>query len=453
MKKISEISNEAKLRIIMYMGMVIRLYYIIASPVIQSRQYDLGTASPEENILTGHLGYIYYLNINKHFPDFDPRQVYQFFHPPLHHIIEALWMSVIKLFTNTQSVIVEWLQVPTFIYSCVILLAVLGIVKELKLGEKASLITMIIVAFQPSLIFMAGSLNNDGLTFMFQFLIIYMTIKWYNHRNSFNIMMLALYFGLGMLSKLSAGMLAVPVAFVFLYVFVEEWIKNKKFPIESFWQYVIFGIICIPLGLAWAVRCLILFDMPLNYVNHLPEDSWQYVGNYSMIQRFFIPNPVGFISNLAHGRIGYGENMWVQLFRTAALGECDLQEFPFVAKILLMLMVVIAFIIALACFIAFVRVFVFGKENDYSCLSPAIRLFMIIMYVVLFGCFVSFCVNYPHQCTMNFRYIVPLVLTPAMSLGMIMENKNNLMSKIINICLGAYVVMSVITIVIWGCIN
>lgn len=66
---------------ILLMGILLRLYYILATPVIQSRQYDLGSVDAEQGIFTGHLGYIFYLFTKKGLPDFDPREVYQFFHP------------------------------------------------------------------------------------------------------------------------------------------------------------------------------------------------------------------------------------------------------------------------------------------------------------------------------------------------------------------------------------
>ena len=405
------------------------------------RSYSIKTIRSWQRISFGE--YIYYLNTYGHFPDFDPREVYQFFHPPLHHSIEALWLSVVGIFTDNQATAVEWLQVPTLIYSCIILLAVYGIAKEMKLTDKASAIVMTIVAFHPSLIFMAGSLNNDGLSFMFQFLIIYTVIKWYNDRKILNIVFIALSIGLGMISKLSAGMLAIPVAFVFIYVFVRQWKEEKAFPAKIFIQYLIFAVICIPIGLSWALRCFIRFNMPLNYVNHLPVDSWQYVGDYSYMERFFLPNPVTLLSNLKNGSIGLGENMWVQLFRTAALGECDLSEFPLVSKIIMMLMILAAFIIALWAFIDFVKVFILGRK------SP-ITIFLIITYAVLVVFFINFCINYPHQCTMNFRYIVPTVLIPALAMGINADSSN---SKAVNTIRSAaligYSIISFLTILCW----
>lgn len=431
-------------------GALLRLYYIWATPVIQQRQYDLGTAVPSDGIFTGHLGYIFYLFTNKVLPGFDPREVYQFFHPPLHHIISALWMKFISLFTNDQRLWVESLQVLPFLYSVLIVFIIWQICKKWKLSDGPLLVVMSIVSFHPSLIFMAGSINNDCLSLLFQFLTIWFTLCWYEKRDYKNIIGIALSISLGMITKLSVGMFAIPVGFLFLYVFIKEW-KKDGFPIKRLVQYIVFGLVCIPIGLSWAVRCLIRFDMPLTYVNHLPKESWQYVGNYTFVERFFIPNPIEFIMNLAHGSIGFGENVWVQMFRTAALGECDLSSFPFWGKGIALLMIAVAFLIAIWSFVTLLRVFVFGKNEKYSVLDLGNRCFWLLCYITLFVSYLNFCYNFPHQCTMNFRYMVPTVLFPAVSAGIWMQNTKKMKClKVLGILTTVYVLVSFLTVVVWS---
>lgn len=481
MKK--RVTDNFKLNGIMVTGILLRLYYILATPVIQSRQYDLGSAVPEEGIFTGHLGYIFYLFTNKGLPDFDPREVYQFFHPPLHHTVSALWMGVVSLFTDNRHLWMEWLQVLPLVYSVLILFVIRQICKEFKLQGKALLFVMLVVSFHPSLIFMAGSINNDCLALLFQFATIWLALCWYRNRSYKNILGIAFCISLGMLTKLSVGMFAIPVAFLFLYVLITEWrekvqgtqssitaaggvrIKEgaqyriwKCIPGKRILQYVVFGAVCIPIGLSWAVRCLLRFGMPLTYVNHLPEESWQYVGNYSLLERFFIPNPITFLSNLAHGSLGFGENVWVQLFRTAALGECDLSTFPFWGKMIALLMLAVAFVLAVWAFVLFIRVFVFGKQKDFPVLDMGKRCFWLIGYAVLFISYLNFCYNFPHQCTMNFRYMVPTVLYPALAAGLAMQHRletdetQGARPKWC-ICLqgltAAYAVISILTIIVW----
>jgi len=235
---LKKIADETKIKIILLVGIILRIYYVIATPVVQNRQYDLGSVDASQNIFTGHLGYIYYLFTYRHVIETDPREIYQFFHPPLHHGIEAFWLSLINIFTKDFTKQIEWLQVPVLAYSIVLLFVVLELLKELDFNVEAKIIVIAIVAFHPTLIFMAGSLNNDGLSVLFQFMIIWLTVRWNKNKTCTNIIWIALSIGFGMLTKLSVGLMAIPVAFVFAYSFVAEWTDNKKFPLIRFFQYV-----------------------------------------------------------------------------------------------------------------------------------------------------------------------------------------------------------------------
>lgn len=412
------ISNKTKNLIVVLLGLALRFCYVIATPVLQKNQYDIGSVDASQGIFTGHLGYIYYLYANRRLPDFDPREVYQFFHPPLHHGIEALWLSIGNFFTKDFAVQLEWLQIPTLIYSCLIVFVTWKLVKELGVSDNRQWIVLGVIALHPTLIYMAGSLNNDGLSLLFQFAVIWFVVRWYKNRTTPNIVWIALAISLGMLTKLSASLMAIPTAFVFLYVFVAEWKELGSFPIKRFIQYVVFGVICVPLGMSWAVRCKLKFDMPLAYVNKLPEDSWQYIGDYTLWQRFGIPNPIEFIKNLSHGSIGFGENMWVQLFRTAALGEMDLSELSMTLKVLSMLLILVTTVVALIAFVKFIRLF---RTDGYE---RAIKWFMIIIYFVQVISFVRFCYGYPHQCTLNFRYMVPVLIPQAIALAEVRRTRN-----------------------------
>lgn len=443
------ISEKAKRWIIVLLGTLIRLYYVCAVPVVQTRQYDLGSAVPSDGIFTGHLGYMFYLFTYKRLPDFDPREVYQFFHPPLHHIIEALWMNIVNIFTTDFETVLEWLQIPTLIYSALVLVVAGFILSELKCKDSTSLIVLIILAFHPSYIFMAGSINNDGLALLFQFLIILFVIRWYKNRTTSNIIWIALSIGFGMLTKLSVALLAIPVAFVFISTFIEETREYSRFATKRFIQYLLFGIICVPIGMAWAVRCNIRFGMPLTYVNKLPNDSWQYIGNYSLWERFGVPNLVGLIKNLANGSLGFGENMWIQLFRTSALGECDLSQFPLGGKLIAMLMILVSGLIAIWALICFVKTYLIDKQKETTNrIGWIIKWFLILIYILSFGSYIKFCYSYPHQCTMNFRYMLLTVFIPAVGFKTVKDNKTcNLLGKSI---LLAYSCISIVLVGMWS---
>lgn len=429
--------------LVMGAGILLRFLYILFGSV-EDRQYDPGSVDLGQNIMTGHMGYIYYLFTNKSLPDFDPRTVYQFFHPPLHHMLEAMELTVCNLFTDSDRILRESLQILPFIYSVLTLIVLYGICKRMKLKEKALTVVMAIFAFHPTLIWLAGSVNNDCLSVLFIVLSIYTTLVWMEEKTYGHIIAIAFSVSLGMVTKLSVSLMAFPIGAVFVYVFVKEW-KENGFPMPRFMQYVAFAAVCVPIGLSWAFRCYVMFGMPLNYVNELPVDSWQYVGNYSLMERFFIPNPVEFLQSLMHGSLGFGENMWVQLFRTAALGECDLTGASFLLKVVSLLMIAVAGVLALVAFYYFIRVF---GSRKYE-MSFTARWLMILTYVVLFASYVQFCVNYPHQCTMNFRYIIPTIIPPALALGMWMQKRQEKKHIVISCAVACYAVCASVLTILW----
>ena len=444
MERIKNILKSPKFVIVF--GSIIRTLYVLFTKVVENRQYDIGSVPPDKEALSGHLGYIFYLYQNKALPNFDPRTVYQYFHPPVHHILEASWIAVCSLFTKDELALIECLQIPTLVYSVLILIVAYGILKELKLSEISSCVVLGIIAFHPSFIFMAGSINNDGLMFLFMFLTMYTTIRWYNKRNMLNIILIAFSIGLGMLTKLSAGLLAVSTAFVFLYVLIES-IKKKDW-LRIVLQYVIFGIVCVPIGLCWEIRCYLKFDMPLNYAYELSKDSWQYVGDHTLMEIFFIPNPITLFSNLIHGSLGMGENMWVQMFRTSALGECDLSMFPLWGKLVAMANILTGLIVAMIAFVAFAKMIYDCIRKKSDIFDFAMVAYLLISYLALVAFYLSFIYGYRFECTMNFRYILPTVFLPALPLGLY-TGENKKMHLPIGIILFGYALMSCLNVLVW----
>ena len=427
----SRITPKNSILLILLAGILIRVLYVIFMPVVNLAQYDLGTVDLEGNVLTGHLGYVFYLFKNHALPNFDPREVYQFNHPPIQPILGALWVSLSSLFTDNLQVLKESLQFLTLIYSVVTLMAFERILHETDISDHAKEGALFLFAFQPTLIMTAGSLNNDGIGLMFQMLSVWFAIRWYKNRKYKDILLLALMIGLGMLSKLSAGLIAVPVAAMFIYAFAEDWKKSGKFPKKTFLQYVIFGIVCVPLGLSWAMRCLMKFDMPITYIAYLPVTSPQYVGNYSDFERMFLPNPVTLLKNLASGSIGMGWNVWVQMFRTSALGECDLSLFSMAGKLSCFLMMVMNFFVAVVAFVKGIGVYGLNKlSSDRK--TPGnylLRLFWLLSWAVMVYSYFSFAYTYPHECSMNFRY-VQFAMVPGLVLWALWDKKRENAEKV-----------------------
>ena len=66
---------------------LLKFFYVCYTPITR-RQHDVGKFGDTDN----HAGYITYLLQHHQLPDFDPRGHWQFYHPPLHHMISALWL-------------------------------------------------------------------------------------------------------------------------------------------------------------------------------------------------------------------------------------------------------------------------------------------------------------------------------------------------------------------------
>ncbi len=442
--------------VIILAGILVRLLYVIFMPVVNFAQYDIGTVDMDNDVLTGHLGYAFWLAKYKALPGFDPRQVYQFNHPPVHHILCALWISFVGLFTDKTQSLMEAAQYVTLIYSVVTLLVFDRILCETRVSEKGRALALMIFAFQPTLIMTAGSLNNDGAGFMFQMLAIWMALRWHRTKSYKDIIGVAMSIGIGMLSKLSAGLIAVPIGILFIYDFIIEWIKGKKFPAKRFVQYMIFGMICVPIGLSWVIRCYVKFGMPPTYIAFLPDTSPQYVGMYSDFQRMFFPNPVELLKNLSHGSIGMGWNIWIQMFRTGALGECDLADFSTIGKLSCFAMMFINLVVAVWAFVAFIRVYILGKlfkigkENEPAAeKDAALRLLWVFSWLVMMYSYFSFAYTYPHECSMNIRYVQFVMVPPIIAMAICDRGNKKVTGIIRNIVLIGYVAFSLVTIVNW----
>jgi len=65
-----------------------------------------------------HAGYITYLLQHHQLPDFDPRGHWQFYHPPLHHMISALWLWLSEhVFGISNAAAQESLQTLSLFYA------------------------------------------------------------------------------------------------------------------------------------------------------------------------------------------------------------------------------------------------------------------------------------------------------------------------------------------------
>lgn len=423
-----ELSVPKAVLLIGAVGFAVRLGYVLYTDVAQ-RQHDVHSFITATN---GHSAYIKYIYENWSLPKGDPRETFQFYHPPLHHFISALWLKLLELFGVGFDQAKEKLQLLTLFYSSACMPLAYSILKEFGLKKTGLVIGFSIVALHPTFFYLSGSVNNDILSVLLIFVAILFTVRWYKAPSYKNIIGIALGIGLSMMTKLSGAIIAIPVAVVFLLKLFDKNYGLKKL----FGQFAVFGLICIPLGMWWSVRCALLYGMPLSYVPLLSETNRLYVGDHSVLERLFSLKGFDFCNTYpARGDYGfkagfYDYNIAVGATKTAIFGEYFLGMGNAVMEFLANVMYYSSLgLISLS-------LFGMGKTGFSLCFGSkaskgddlnekrVLYGFIILYWAVLFVMYVIFCFRYPHNCTMDFRYLTPTLLIGGLFLGVLTEDGN-----------------------------
>ncbi|MBE6850553.1 MAG: hypothetical protein E7504_02280 [Ruminococcus sp.] len=424
------------------MGFFLRFGYVLATPYY-IRQHDVGRFKGD----SGHAVYITYLYENLHLPNFDVREIWQFYHPPLHHSIAAAWMRLLTACGISLEHAGESVQLLTLAYSCLCMVIFYRILRHFRLKGASMAIPLGMIAFHPTFILLSGSINNDMLSITFMLASVLLTLKWYRNPQTATILKLALTIGLGMMTKLSAWMVAPAAAAAFLVVLY----RNRRHALAFMKQFVLFGIVCVPLGLGWGVRNLIRWGVPITYVPMLSSKSVQYVGDHSLWQRLFDFSPKQWLYVYdcfeMYGQAYNEYNPLMGLFKTAMFDELiNTENFPeitgfgevlFFSQILLALFAVIAIIT------------VCRRQSIY--IDRTEKLMFCMTYGITLISYYSFCIAFAHVCTQNVRYATPLIFIGCLFVGLWMRNNKKSVILRTLICAAAAVFMAA-SFIVYACV-
>ena len=387
------------------LGVVVRYCYALKYNCTEM-QHDVGTFTGK----SGHEAYImYWYNNGLKLPDFDVTSRWQFYHPPLHHLLMALGLRIFTTFGMPFEWAQEAIQIIPMVYSALSMAACYRIFKLMKLEGAGLVVAMSAACFYPTFIIWGGAYNNDMLATLFMLLAILWTLKWYRKPSFRNIMPIALCVGCGMMSKLSAWMVAPAIAIVFLWTFI----RNIKKPLPFIGQFAAFGVVCAPLGLWWQIRNLITFHIPITYVpdtkmasmsvEHIP--AMQRLFDFSLFQ-FDYP----FEAFTMH-QAPYNEyNPLIGLLKTSLYDEYY-QPWNFIE--MATVFVVIAGILALLGTVCLVWWLIKRKtEADLTT-----KIFFVTIFLTVLVSYYLFCFEFPYVCTENIRYCIPVIPILAMALG------------------------------------
>ncbi|UOO36984.1 phospholipid carrier-dependent glycosyltransferase [Oscillospiraceae bacterium CM] len=389
--------------LLLFAGILLRFGYMLYTPFFV-RGHDVSTLDGY-----GHLAYIYRLFAGEGLADTSAGQYY---HPPLDHLAAALTARLFAFLTGEtklDTIFEACRLVPCFASSALLILSY-RLFQALGFSKRAVLLAVSIVAFHPTFVLLAASINNDMLMVFFFMAAFLYTVRWYGAPTYRNILIIAVLIGCAMMTKLSGALIAFYTGFVFLLVLAQHLRTRSALPL--FGQFAAFSAVCFPLGLWYPLRNLRLFGQPLGYVAPISVTSQLYVGDRPPSERFLtfslrqmLQTP--FCDPFSDTRL------WEYAVRCALFGE-----FVFPARhepvarslIVFSLALIVISLGAMLYFLFFAR-----REEQF-----AVRSFAAV-WVILIASYIFFNIQYPFGCTMDFRYIVPTVITGAAFLGLLLE--------------------------------
>ncbi|MCR4908198.1 MAG: glycosyltransferase family 39 protein [Lachnospiraceae bacterium] len=387
-------------------SVVLKGLYIWYTPTY-ARQHDFFDFTSGQ----GQAAYIEWFYDHVSLPDFDPRKIWGFFQPPLHHILAAMWLRLQTLAGVSYLTACEGIQVLTLLYSVLFSIYALLLFRRNGLKGRGLELAFAVTALHPIFILFAGSLNNDTLVALFLLMSIYYGVTWAEKQNYPEIIKLALSVGCGMMTKLSE-ILAVP-ALVFLFLWV--WIKGGR---ERFGkllkQYLVFGAISLPLGLAYPLRNFFRFGVPLQYT---PEVGEPLLG-YSLWERLFdIRTVTPFASMVKNGNAFDEYNIPLAIMKTSLTGE-----FPFASANGYMvpfgwILLISASMLALVCLFATFMVSAGRTELK----DGLLRGYYLTAYGTAVIFIINLCFKIPNFSSQDFRYIAHVTALESLYLGLLYQ--------------------------------
>ena len=442
LKKTQRLTNEALIVLVFVLGFVLRLGYVLYTD-ITVRQNDVFSFTEGEYNLY-HSGYILYVRDTFSIPDADVRLLGQFYHPPFHYYVCAVFLRAYELFLPDGTHNYDALQALSFLWTQYAVLMLYKCIKRLGIRKEDYLVTAAVISAFPTFTLLSGSVNNDILSILLFFTAFFFGLKWYQDGGWKNIILSSLATGFGMMTKLSIGLIAFPLGFLFIVKLIKD-LHNKEVRTVSVLNLAAFGAISVPLGLWFQIRNYLLYGVPVTYV--LKSDNiYQDISRFSPAQRLFgfynLPIVDYYINLGSDGNQDY--NIFITQVKTALFGEENYRDDLLMSMAGYALLIVFLFMILIAA-AGLVRVVIMliKTRRSWEDLS------MIILAAAELISIITFSLKYPHICSMNFRYATPLVLCGAVfycrihDIKLKGENKD-LIAKITKLTAMAFLVLSIV---------
>ncbi len=442
-----KLTAKRALVLLLTVGFAVRVGYMLYTAA-SARQHDLFTRNGD-----GHEGYAWYIYIKGRLP---ASNEYQFYHPPLNALIQAWFMEFFELLSNLglvsadayaygkpeyigkyEYMLYSSCQVLSVFWSCLACAFCVKIVRLFSFSDKTSLLLCAFVILYPRQVQFAGMLNNDPLAYACSSAALYYALKWWKQNRSLqNILLCALAVGAGMMSKLSSATVCLPIAGIFLWEGIASLRKEDgALPLKTvIVQYASFLAVCAPIGLWFQVYAKLRFDQPFGFVfSNLNGDL--YTGDHGLFSRFV----------LCFDWNEYFGSLWCKPFdnyylfhyalRSSLFGEFSYWQGEGFALVTLLTAYAAAGLLLVSLCYCFARSLARRKKTRLLGSLDAYTVpwkewfftFLLLQSQVISEMY--FYWKMPYGCTMDFRYIMPMILAVALALGLTKKSLQGAESK------------------------
>ena len=388
-----KISWEKIFTYLLWGGFFLRLSYAFSTGIFL-RQHDVSGISLNE---TGHYGYILQWVMNVSLPSSNG---YQFYHPPLFHILSGTLIQIFQLIKpeQTYAYYFSGLAILSVTISFATLYVSKKLLQVLSLEHAGGLPFMVLLTYHPILILLSGRHNNDGLSYFFIILALYFFIRWWKQGFKRTYLIgFAFSIGLGMMTKMTVVMVT-PILGVFMVIHAFQRLKNQDKVKHLIIDYLVFASIVFPLGLWYPIRNAIMFDQPINYVFEIPNMQLS-VADIPWPQRFLPFDLSAFFARI-YANAGQDYNIWVYVTKTSIFGEFAYWGAHLIS---IMMLVVNSFLVLLS-ILVFIHRFILSLKK-----IQAVEGLLFGYLIPLFIAYILFNFRYPFGPTMDFRYLIPTI--------------------------------------------
>ena len=394
--------------ILLLLSILIRIIVIQKIPLNDFTQIDAEMGNPQtleeyEELYNlenydlndvGHFYYIMYLYKNHKLCDTSLGQTY---HPPVHYILSATWLSFLDNFSLNKMQKVEGLQYLGLIYFIISVFVLYKILEKVKLSNNSKILILFLYCFYPKFIIITTYITNDFLVYIFELLVLFWLIKWNEESNFKNTIILSLITALGFLTKANCLVMVVPIAVCYIVKFIEN-IKNKKDNAFLVLQGIIFWFIFIFLGGSYIFRSLIVRG---NYYIAIPAESL-YIGNASFFETWGLR-----LKELLCLEIVKTKNVWTGFIYTSLISNSF--EFISIIGCLNFILMVISGI---------------GMVKNIKISDNNLKI-ILLTFISQVLAFILYNIKNPYYCTLDSRYILIAIILGIVFLGRAYDETNS----------------------------